>query len=306
MTTRTDIHRVSNFKPESYDYLFSFSYASAEMPGYNIALLAAVRTGETQREPIISYVRGYPQAEGHREVESPWGKLPFFVGGGGSCSCCGAHFVHGSCYLHRESGEAIVLGHICCEKAGIFTNDEWQDAYRESVRRARATRRDRSARFGSIRSWARENSSLVALLKTDHDIARSMRARLIETACKWGLTTKQITLLKKLADDAANPKAQETKVAAPRTDERITVEGTIVSIKEKDSDWGGYAMTVKVETADGVWLTWGSLPSAIDDAKRGDRVRFVAKIVVSDRDESFTFFKRPTKATIIEAASAVS
>ncbi len=308
MAKRTDLHRVSKFKPESYEYLFSFSFPSADAPGYNVDLLRAVHTGEAQRALIFSF--GFKPTGDHEMVTSPWGKVPFFSYPNGTCDCCGAHFVHGSCYRHAESGEAITLGHICCEKAGIFTNDEWQDAYKAQVAQMRETRRALNRNRAALRRWVIENREIAKLLHTDHDIARSMRARLIETAAKWGLTDKQIALLRKLADDAANPKAEEVKVAAPKTDERIRVEGTVLSVKEHESAYGcKMVMTVKVETADGIWITWGTIPgSIIEDVQRGSRVAFDAKIVVSDRDESFTFFKRPTKAQVTneEAASAAS
>lgn len=308
MTTRTDIHRVSEFKPESYEYLFSFSFPSADAPGYNVDLLRAVKTGEPQR--AIVFGLGFRPTGDHEMVSSPWGQIPFFSYPNGTCDCCGAHFVHGSCYRHIDSGEAVTLGHRCCEKAGIYTNDEWQDAYKAQVAQMRETRRALNRDRAALRRWVRDNRDVAKLLHTDHDIARSMRARLIETAAKWGLSPKQVQLLRKLADDAANPKAEEVKVAAPKTDERIHVEGTVVSIKEKqNSMYGGWAMTVKVETPGGVWLAWGSVPgSIIENVERGDRVSFMAKIVVSDRDESFAFFKRPSKAQVIkeEAASAAS
>lgn len=304
---RTDSHRLSKFQPEAYDYLFSYSLPSmGGAPGYNVALLNAVRTGETQSEPEYGFENGYPVITGSRPVVSPWGKVPFFKGGTGGCDCCGAWFIHGSVYRHRESGEAIKLGHICCQKAGIYTNDEWQAAYREKIRRMRASLRDRIALLGGLRIWARENRDLLDLLKVDHKITRSMRSKLITTGAKWGLSEKQVDLLKKLAEDAANPKPEEVKIAAPKTDERIRVEGTVVSIKEHESDYGfKLVMTIKVETDEGVWITWGTVPnSIIDEVERGAKVAFMAKIVVSDRDESFTFFKRPTKAEIVSAPAA--
>lgn len=308
MTQRTDLHRVSKFKPESYEYLFSFSLPSQDAPGYNVDLLRAAQTGEPQR--AIVFGLGFRPTGDHEMVTSPWGQLRFFNRANTSCDCCGAHFLHGSVYLHTESGEAVTLGHICCEKAGIYSNDEWQDAYKAQVAQMRESRRAISLKRAGLRRWVIENRSVAKLLHTDHDIARDMRFRLIETGAKWGFTEKQIQLLQKLADDAANPKAEEVKVAAPKTDERIRVEGTVLSVKEHESAYGyKMVMTVKVETADGIWITWGTIPgSIIEEVKRGSRVAFDAKIVVSDRDESFTFFKRPTKAQVTneEAASAAS
>jgi len=299
MNTRNDEHRVSKFQPESYDYLFSFSGRTADgFPGYNLDLKIATRTGRPQHRTIYD-INFKPI--GTEIIESPWGKLPYFTGGNGGCACCGANFIHGSVYRHRETGEAIELGHICCEKSGLYTNDEWQAAYKAQVAQARETRRALNAARAGLRRWVLANRETAKLLRVDHKIARSMRAKLIDTGAKWGLSDKQIELLKKLKHDLAN-KVEEVKAAIPVTgDKRVAIEGTIVSVKFQDNDFGGrYVMTVKVETADGIYLLWGTVPSAIvDDATRGLKVSFMARVEVSDRDASFGFIKRPTKVKIL-------
>ena len=95
-----------------------------------------------------------------------------------------------------------------------------------------------------------------------------------------------------------------------------TVEGKVVSLKGRETQFGFVQkMTVKVDTPDGVWLTWGTLPSAleaetawsedkrqwvtVEGAEVGATVRFDARLSVSDSDESFTFFSRPTRAVVL-------
>lgn len=80
---------------------------------------------------------------------------------------------------------------------------------------------------------------------------------------------------------------------------RVTVEGVVVSIKAQDSQWG---TTIKmlVQTDEG-WKVWGSLPDSIWEADKGTRVRFTATVEASKDDKLFGFFKRPTKAEIVEA-----
>jgi hypothetical protein len=101
----------------------------------------------------------------------------------------------------------------------------------------------------------------------------------------------------------ANREAEEAlKVPAPVTDERITITGEVLSVKPHDSQYGHtLRMTVKVsDDAGGFWLAWGTVPSALETMPvRGQRVTFTAKVTVSDRDPSFAFFKRPTKASVI-------
>lgn len=98
-------------------------------------------------------------------------------------------------------------------------------------------------------------------------------------------------------------KAQrEEREAARRpviTGKAIQIEGEVISKKEYFSYYGHreqmtYKMVVRDDRG---FKVWGSVPSALDVAK-GDRVRFVADVDASDREDSFDFgfFKRPRKA----------
>lgn len=299
MKTRTDEHRLSQFKPESYDYLFSYSGRTSDgFPGYNLELRAATRTGRPQHRVIVD---ANFKRIGSEEITSPWGKLSYFTGGNGACACCGASFIHGSVYRHRETGEAIDLGHICCEKSGLYTDDEYQAAYKARVAQARESRRALNAQRAGLRRWVVANRETAKLLHVDHKIARSMREKLIDTGAKWGLSDAQVALLKKLKHDLAN-RVEEVKASIPVTgDERVEITGEIVSTKFQDNDFGGrYVMTVKVTTDAGIYLLWGTVPSKLgDDARRGLKVSFFARVEVSDRDASFGFIKRPTKIKIL-------
>jgi hypothetical protein len=70
--------------------------------------------------------------------------------------------------------------------------------------------------------------------------------------------------------------------------------------------------------SDAGWSVWGSVPKALlgswewvdgdpvttnAPVEIGDRVRFTATIEPSEDDRLFGYFKRPTKAEIIERAS---
>lgn len=128
---------------------------------------------------------------------------------------------------------------------------------------------------------------------------------------------------------------EETRVDVPEGDGLI-VEGRIVSLREKVTDWGTtLKMTVKVTTPEGVYLVWGTRPRALDgvygcltcgsttsdhngwvhapgcadrggqaagfigSAEVGDVVRFTANVTRGDRDPSFGFFHRPRKASVV-------
>lgn len=98
---------------------------------------------------------------------------------------------------------------------------------------------------------------------------------------------------------------REESSPAPVTDERITVEGTVVKVSWKQG-FGYYDDARKVITVrdDRGFKVWGTCPSAISQAEQGDRVRYVARLEVSDRDETFAFAKRPSKAELLQSTNA--
>ena len=134
---RTDEHRISEFKPESYDLLFDYCHPSGDgFPGHNLALLRATIHGIPQRESSWGVVNGQITITGYHEVESPWGKLNYFRGGG-RCSICGTPFGAGSVYRHRETGESIHVGWICAAKYEMISNHDAAQLYRDRVAAAR-------------------------------------------------------------------------------------------------------------------------------------------------------------------------
>jgi hypothetical protein len=97
---------------------------------------------------------------------------------------------------------------------------------------------------------------------------------------------------------------RETEAAeaspVPVTDERIVITGVIVKVDFKEG-FGYYDAPRKVIIVkdDRGFKVWGSAPKPLHGAEQGDRVTFTAAVEVSDRDETFGFFKRPTKAAAL-------
>jgi hypothetical protein len=56
---------------------------------------------------------------------------------------------------------------------------------------------------------------------------------------------------------------------------------------------------------DAGWSAWVTLPSALDDGSdvKGRRIKLSATLTPSDKDATFAFGKRPTKAAFLDAAA---
>jgi hypothetical protein len=247
-------------------------------------------------------------------IENPrntWHRKPLDWEDTHRCDICGSRHMSGGVFQHRPSGEHIIVGWMCAEKLEMMSVAARADKNRvdrwtiSELERAKNKRDRRAALRRFVGEQIAAGRNINVLLKTDHRIVREMRAKLMAKP-KWGLSEKQIALCEKLkreADErAAHPEEVEQKVGVPVTDARVTVVGEVVSVKVHESYYGDKdVMTVKVTTDDGIWLTWGTVPNSIlwdDEFGRGCTVQFDAKINVSDTDASFSFFKRPTKATI--------
>jgi hypothetical protein len=92
--------------------------------------------------------------------------------------------------------------------------------------------------------------------------------------------------------------------AGPAPIGKVTVEGKVLRTDVKENYYGGqvtyrHVMTVLLDNGARVW---GTIPRSLD-AKEGDRVRFSATVEAKADDPTFGFYSRPTKASILEAAS---
>lgn len=54
------------------------------------------------------------------------------------------------------------------------------------------------------------------------------------------------------------------------------------------------------------WKVWGTCPSSLSDAGRGDKVSFSAVLQPSDNDPKFGFFSRPTKGVVLSKAESIT
>lgn len=283
---RTDRHTPSNLIPSEYRFRIAFAYPGnwPDM-GYNVRESAEMR---------IAHL-----ASGGTVFSKP--------NGAGGCHICGAHFRHGAWFVHESSHELIQIGWQCAEKLDFLSGEVVlaQKAAKKATMiemgRALKIRKRRT----NLRIFATESTpELRKALRVDHRITKDIRARFIANANRWAsLTPKQEKLVLDIAARASEPKVVEVNVPAPEG--RQVIQGTIVSLKWKATDFGDtLKMTVKVTTPDGVWLAWGTCPRALandDTLRRGLTVKFTGTLTRSS-NAHFAFFKRPTKASVVKAA----
>lgn len=283
---RTDPHRPGAIIPGNYSHILFYhgpiSFCGQMLPAFNVDKVLKLR--ETEKF-------------------AKTGK-PF------KCSVCGAAFNEGEIWKHNETGEHIYLGHQCAEKYGLLADRSEYELEMGRQKQAAAVQVQKALNAEARIEFLSKHPGLEEALKGDHfiikDIADKFQNRFTS------LTDKQIELVFKLAQEKLNPQKAEIKIEAPEG--RVTFIGTVVAIKDS---WGKFGhqtkMTVKVETAKGVWLAWGTMPLIRDGYPRirstegilsidkGDKLEVTATLS-RGRDPFFALMSRP-KAKFIEVAA---
>jgi hypothetical protein len=222
---------------------------------------------------------------------------------GTCCDYCGTGIMN-VFWIVSSDGRKFKVGCDCVYKTGDGgLVKEVKDRQRQHNRELRAARNARKAEERKARREALEPELRTAFLakhpglaeafETDHEIIRDIKARFVQW-CE--LSAAQVALVFKLAKEASEPKPVEVNVPAPVSDKRVTFVGTVVSVKLHEGQYGEtLKATVKVQTPEGVWLAWGTLPAGCftgNGSAKGCTVEITAKLVAG-RDPHFVFMKRP-------------
>lgn len=218
----------------------------------------------------------------------------------GTCDHCGAHFHYGARFVERNTGESLIVGNVCATSNMGLTGHEYADKQlRSAVKRARSTK-EANAKMRALAPNRR------AALEYQHNISHDLRSKFRKY---HALSIKQWALAKKLLREGmerdaqrAEERAKLTPIPADVLANRTTITGTVLTTKMQD---GYYGTTYKMLVLDDRgFKVWGTVPNSIDDvvyngrqAGATIRVEFTAAIDASDDDDTFGFFKRPTKAS---------
>ena len=292
---RNDVHRPSQIVPADYTYVLWYATATTvdgwPQPSININC-QQVRSVWSEEDNKIITIAGSHNPDGKCCVVELQRNFPFQTFGPGKCSVCGSWFVYGEVWRHDPTGVHVHIGHICAEKYGLLRDRSDLEAWREQQKRERATEIIKRERKEKLDRFMAANPGLDEALDIDHPISQDLKSKL---KTYGDLSEKQVKLAFKLFDEVRNPKPEEKHVAAPLG--RVTVRGLIVGTKVQDSPWGSVRkMLVKVETPEGVWLCWSTMPDSVT-AYKGDGIQFTATLEKS-QDAHFAYAKRPTKATV--------
>ena len=221
----------------------------------------------------------------------------------GSCDHCGAHFLYGGAFKNAATDEIMIVGNICAAKLGLETDEYADKMARDKVRLIKA-------RIESDRRMAALVPNRRAALENHHQISMDLRSKFrlwhSLSVGQWGLAKNLVAQVADRAEaEAENP---PKPIPAALLDGRHEFSGEILGFK-REPGFGYYDADIlkMIFRDDRGFKLYGTTPSALfnehnTDDLRGMMVRFAATVERSNKDETFGFFKRPTKAAILEAA----
>ena len=135
----------------------------------------------------------------------------------------------------------------------------------------------------------------LTISKCPEDICEAIREKVIGDLVRLQKYAQEQQQSEREKRDAAHEAGED----APEG--RIVITGIVLAFKLQSSQFGD---TLKMLVQDDRgFRVWGSVPKSLDDAERESRITFTATVTASDRDAKFGFFKRPTKAAILEEAA---
>lgn len=275
---RTDIHRPAVIRPEDYEFV-GFEYLKIEGFGDCAAILA-------EREVIRAHMdRTGGTYSSHQH--------------GGNCHVCGAAAIYTVLFYHEATNSYVRTGQECAELLGCREDG---DKFRRAVQDAReAAAGKRKAQ--ALLDDAGLSAAWPVYLQGGASHEAATVVDIVGKLVRYGsISPAQTNYLRSLVDriqrrpeiEAQRAKEHEAAAPLPITDRRVTICGTVVSVRSND-----FGARMLVKHADG-WKVWGSLPASLDsDGLTGKTVEFCATVKPSKDDAKFGFFSRPTKARVL-------
>lgn len=296
---RTDIHRPSAIIPSEYEFI-TFDYIKTERIGDCFAII------ENRR--LITEHMG--RTGGNYSVHEH----------GGNCHICGAHAVYTALFYHPPTNSYIRTGQDCADKLAMGYGD--MDTFRTSIKNAIDLQKGKRhaeavlAEAGLARAWhihiAYQAELSTKQTAEEFDIwnranrDESKISDIVLKLIKYGsVSDAQMNFIRTLVDRVARKpeieaqRAAEREIAADCPIGRVTVTGTIVALREQESDFG-VTLKMTVKATEG-YIVWCTVPSGMD-ADRGKEVSFVATLTPSPTDPKFGFGKRPKFISTATAA----
>jgi hypothetical protein len=156
-----------------------------------------------------------------------------------------------------------------------------------------------AAKLSEFEEWKTDNADVVTFLEGLTFVGEpgTFLFDMVDTyRYNRALSERQTEAVRRIAVQ----RAEERKNSSPVIEGRIVITGTVIRVKEQFNYYGSVIkMLVKDDRG---FRVWGTMPKAImGEQCEGKNVTFTAKVTAKEGDETFGFYSRPTKASLVEA-----
>jgi hypothetical protein len=231
-------------------------------------------------------------------------------GSSGQCGHCGAHIRYTALLAREDVKEFIFVGEDCLgNRFSGITAGQFQE-----LRRRAALNRERAGKEERIERLQAEHACLKRLVEDGSHGSEFLSDVRSKFLANGRLSDAQVAAVGRAFEgidrrakwDAERRERAAALVAAGvrAPQGRVEVVGQIVSAKSQLNAVGEPCVKIVIRT-DAGWSAWVTLPSALDDGSdvKGRRIKLSATLTPSDKDATFAFGKRPTKAAFLDAAA---
>lgn len=278
--TRTDVHRPSALVTEDYEYVLSYD----------------AHPHDGDRRELGAYIRRTGRTFGENHSA-------------GVCFVCGAHARYIAVFRHVPTDKLVKVGETCADRL-----DYPSGTFHALRKRAELDRKAQKVKRARLAWFAVDEDRELAFLWASERVREGaygwegMRHTFVSKVNRYGSTSdkfvraimRDMVRTERREEERAAREAAEAATASPVVEGRITVEGEVLTTKWQESSYGYGSEVLKMLVRDARgFKVWGTVPAAIDNVERGERVRFTATVEASQDDPTFGFFKRPSKAEVV-------
>jgi hypothetical protein len=228
-----------------------------------------------------------------------------------NCGHCGARIRYFALLVRDDVKEFICVGEQCLDNR--FSGLTAQDF--QALRKQAKLNRERATRQEALAALKAANPAIARLLDgNDPEVAYSEFLSDVRSKAHSGrLSDAQVAAVgrafegidrrRQWAKERAEQSAALAAAGVQAPEGRVEIEGLVVSVKEVEGFQGDPVTKIIVKT-DAGWSAWLTLPAALaEEDVKGQRIRVTVTLTRSDKDATFAFGKRPSKAVLLATVS---
>lgn len=247
------VHNPSQFNPADYAVI---DYADNKRPVF-------LANHENPEDAMETWKRdvAFWEADMQRLLGAEWRQKIH------RCVHCGnGHVRWITAVEHQPTGERVVFGADCTQRLGFVSRNAFKLAQLKRKADCFAAALKVAGQVEAFLQAHPEVQAIYGVIRNPDHVQNTFVRDVLSKLARFGsISDKQIAaIVSSIQRDIARAnRPVEAKVEAP-IGKGVTIAGEVMKTEWKENDYGSRkVMTVKVVTANGIWLAWGTVPRDI-------------------------------------------